>query len=433
MVVTVLERVTTEKVPFCHLDVSRIPTLDELLPSFDNDSPLAALALPELPELPWQQRASSSSSAAAVSAVNGAGANDVVPAWTPSNPYRNLAALKHVAEAVYPWWKERREDREGKPIVPFLNFDETNDNDPYVCFRRREVKTMRKTRKTDALHIEKLVRLRSELEHAVSLLSLVAQRERTKRVSLAQQRSCWEAARELLDVKRIWGIAGPMQGLEDDELISGERREESAGGSVNGAAPKKKRKTEEGMATIKIPARKARPSDGEPGSATVSSTAPGALLSAGGLGSAILERVQAVQAYIERECMRKSEADLGWEEGSDVSVCLDISTQAELPGLTTFTPLASTRLLISPFPLQRHCAPFGPSSRTRSMALSSRQDQIWRCHDQGDPLPSGAVSVAEGVFTWIVDYLHRVLCHPAFLIGRALVRLPNVVTARRTP
>ena len=66
------------------------------------------------------------------------------------NPYKNLADLKNLAGIVYPHWKSRREDREGRTVSPYLNFDETNDNDPYVCFRRREVKQIRKTRKTDA-------------------------------------------------------------------------------------------------------------------------------------------------------------------------------------------------------------------------------------------------------------------------------------------
>lgn len=332
MVITVFEQVTSDKVPFAHLDLSKLPTLDDLLPSFDEDSEVSKLAFPELPELGWENQSSSSSQLKSQQE------------WSPENPYRNLPALKNVAKVVYPWWKNRREDREGKAIMPSLNFDETNDNDPYVCFRRREVKMIRKTRKTDAMHLEKLVRLRHELQQSVSLLSLLAQREKTKRATLVQDKACWQSTRELLEVKKQWNIAGPNNGIEDEELISGEKRDEHAHGVAGIVAinisSKKKRKADDAATSIasikeggvvKIPNRKARPSNGEEsataGAAAAAAAAGQASATNGaasstastGLGSAILDRVQAVQAYIEREVQRKSDSDLGWEEGSDAA------------------------------------------------------------------------------------------------------------------
>lgn len=328
MVITVFEQVTSDKVPFAHLDLSKLPTLDDLLPSFDEDSDVSKLAFPELPELAWEGQSSSSSSKSHQE-------------WSPENPYRNLPALKNVAKVVYPWWKNRREDREGKAIMPALNFDESNDNDPYVCFRRREVKMIRKTRKTDAMHLEKLVRLRHELQQSVSLLSLLAQREKTKRATLVQDKACWQSTRELLEVKKQWNIAGPNNGLEDEELISGEKRDEHAHGVAGVVAinisSKKKRKADDAATSIasikeggvvKIPNRKARPSNGEESAAAAGTASAGQATAANGtasstastgLGSAILDRVQAVQAYIEREVQRKSDSDLGWEEGSDAA------------------------------------------------------------------------------------------------------------------
>ncbi|KAN0060647.1 Enhancer of polycomb-like protein 1 [Thecaphora frezii] len=325
MIMTVFEQVTSDRVPFLHLDMTKTPTLDSLLPMFDPGSSLSKLAQPELPPLPWEHQASlpSSSSSSSSSATNSrrqtapaAGSSSAVDSseWKPANPYKNLADLKALAGVVYPYWKSKREDREGRAVVPYLNFDETNDSDPYVCFRRREVKQMRKTRKTDALHIEKMIRLRSELEHAASLVQLIAQREKTKRASLRQDYQCWESARDLLDIKRQWGIVGPHQGLEDDELLSGEHRDIV---SQSSGAPKKKRKTEEGSTTIKLSNRKFRSGEADSGSATSSTAAAAATAGVNGMGSAILERVHAVQAYIERECLRKADADLGWEEGSD--------------------------------------------------------------------------------------------------------------------
>lgn len=322
MIMTVFEQVTNDQVPFLHLDVTKIPTCEELVTYFDPSSPVSALAQPDLPPLSWEKTVGTSSSASKAgslarrpSTAGASGSQSASPSateWSPVNPFKNLADLKALATVVYPHWKSRREEREGRPVTPFLNFDETNDNDPYVCFRRREVKQIRKTRKTDALHIEKMIRLRAELEHAVALTELVAQREKTKRASLRQSRECWESIKDLMDIKRQWGIVGPQQGLEDEELISGERRDQNA--SASGPA-KKKRKADEAAATIKLAGRKSRAGEGDGGSAGAAAASVGA----SGMGSAILERVHAVQAYIERECLRKADSDLGWEEGSDAA------------------------------------------------------------------------------------------------------------------
>ncbi|UZJ57280.1 hypothetical protein CBS101457_006600 [Exobasidium rhododendri] len=339
MIITVFEQVTAEKVPFAHLDLSKLPGWESLLPSFENNSTIAELALPELPELPWEHHHSSSSSSkngnanGHYSSSSSSSSRDQVE-WSPLNPYRNLSALKHVARVVYPFWKERREEKEGKALVPILNFDESNENDPYVCFRRREVKTIRKTRKTDVLHLEKLVKLRNEMQQAVTLLALLAHREKTKRASLMQDRACWQITKDFLDVKRVWNIQGTNAGQEDEDLVSGEKREDQLHG-VAGAS-KRKRKVEDGAAgaaaaaaaagstLVKVSTKKPRPSGEDSGTAAQQSTTAvngnnGNSTSSIGLGSAISDRVQAVQAYIERECQRKADGDVGWEEGSDAA------------------------------------------------------------------------------------------------------------------
>ncbi|GAC97174.1 polycomb enhancer protein [Pseudozyma hubeiensis SY62] len=316
MIMTVFEQVTSEQVPYLHLDVTKIPTCEELLTYFEPSSTISALALPDLPPLSWEKTVGSSvasSSQARTASRSPSSPSASATEWSSRNPYKNLADLKALASVVYPHWKSRREDREGRTVTPQLNFDETNDSDPYVCFRRREVKQIRKTRKTDALHIEKMIRLRAELEHAVALTELVAQREKTKRASLRQSRECWENVKDLMDIKRQWGIVGPQQGLEDEELISGERRDPTQASS---GPAKKKRKADEAAATIKLAGRKSRSGDADGASAGATAASAGGV---SGMGSAILERVHAVQAYIERECLRKTDSDLGWEEGSDAA------------------------------------------------------------------------------------------------------------------
>ncbi|PWN24763.1 hypothetical protein BDZ90DRAFT_262981 [Jaminaea rosea] len=314
MVLTVFEQYTNDKVPFAHLDPAKnLPSLDDLLGAFDPKSFLSAQALPELPTLPWE--------------TDDAAASSSSLKWSKLNPWHNLAALKPIASLVYPWWKERREDTSGKAIVPLLNFDESNDSDPYVCFRRREVKLTRKTRKTDVLHLEKLIRLKSEMDRATAMLEGLAQREKTKRASVAQDRAWFETVKDLQELKRSWGIVGPNSGQEDEEIISGERREEAGYGVA--AVPRKKKRGEESTtvslpSAAKLAAKKARTSV-EPSAAANASanaanvTATPAAATTQSLGQAIMERASAVQAYIERECMRKAETDVGWEENSDTA------------------------------------------------------------------------------------------------------------------
>ncbi|CAO1622492.1 unnamed protein product [Sympodiomycopsis kandeliae] len=307
MIFTVMEHVTSEKAPFAHLDPEHsLPSLEDFLQAFDNDSALSRMSLPELPDLQWEKQA-----------LTPAMAKQKLQ-WSPDNPWRNLSALRPLVSHAYTWWQERRKDNGGKIIVPQLNFDESNDADPYVCFRRREVKLQRKTRKTDVLHLEKVVKLRLEMDRALAMLQSIAHREKTKRASLAQDRVCWETIKDLQDVKRVWGIVGPAEGHEDEDLISGEKREEAGYGV--GSAPRKRRKVEEGLqiqtpapsATGKSSVKKPHPS-AEPG------TGPGATSSGAGhnLSQLIVERARAVQSYIDRECLRKEETDRGWEEGSD--------------------------------------------------------------------------------------------------------------------
>jgi hypothetical protein len=81
--------------------------------------------------------------------------------------------------------------RKGASIVPDLKMDEAlrDDNDPYVCFRRRETKPVRKTRRTDQQSMEKLRKLRAELETARSLLEMVTRREKLRKESLLMEHS----------------------------------------------------------------------------------------------------------------------------------------------------------------------------------------------------------------------------------------------------
>jgi hypothetical protein len=82
-----------------------------------------------------------------------------------------------------------------------------DDSDPYVCFRRRETKPVRKTRRTDQQSMEKLRKLRAELETARSLLEMVTRREKLRKESLLvehgifNQRCLLREMQQQLDIK----------------------------------------------------------------------------------------------------------------------------------------------------------------------------------------------------------------------------------------
>jgi enhancer of polycomb-like protein len=102
--------------------------------------------------------------------------------------------------------------------MPTLKFEtnlETDDSDPYVCFRRREVRQVRKTRGRDAQVTEKLKKLRKELEEARYLMSRVKVREVMGREQLAIDRQIFEQRAAVKEVKRKLSIKG-----DDEDLIN---------------------------------------------------------------------------------------------------------------------------------------------------------------------------------------------------------------------
>ncbi|WFD34065.1 Enhancer of polycomb-like protein 1 [Malassezia cuniculi] len=307
-VMSVFEITTCESYPFLKLDCSAMPKLEDLLPEFEPGSNTSKHAVPELPPLEGD-------------------APDTSTAWSPANPFKNLSELKPAARAIYPWWKIRREDRQGKPIVPTLNTDDSNDNDPYVCFRRREVKTVRKTRKTDILQLEKLVRLKSELEQATKLVLMVAQRERYKERQIQYSRDSWDLVGKLLEFKRKWSIPDRAKNPSDEDLMFSTQSEVSAAAASAGAAQlsKKKRKAEEATSTtLKL----RRPKTETP---AAKSTAEG------GIGAGMLERIDAIQTFIERETLHRQQIDAGIEDLTDTT----FQPTPAPPALRAFRPIQS--------------------------------------------------------------------------------------------
>lgn len=124
---------------------------------------------------------------------------------------------RRFARDIYQHWKSERERNLNHPLMPTLKFErnlDTDDADPYVCFRRREVRMQRKTRGRDAQVTEKLKKLRKELEEARYLMSQVKRHEVIIREQLALDKSIFQQRRELTETKRRLSIKG-----DDEDLL----------------------------------------------------------------------------------------------------------------------------------------------------------------------------------------------------------------------
>ncbi len=121
------------------------------------------------------------------------------------------------AKEIYEYWKSQRQAKGGSlhPSLKFETHQENDDLDPYVCFRRREVRQTRKTRARDVQSADRLKRLRRELEDGRQLVILSHDRELLKRDVLNVDRMIFEQRAKLKDTKVRLGIK-----TDDDDLIN---------------------------------------------------------------------------------------------------------------------------------------------------------------------------------------------------------------------
>ncbi|KAG5463181.1 MAG: enhancer of polycomb-like-domain-containing protein [Olpidium bornovanus] len=215
--------------------------------------------------------------------------------WAPPNDQ-----LKEVARAVYPHWSRRRAQRQGKPVMPALKFEEVapHEADPYICFRRREVKALRKTRRTDALSLEKLKRLRAEMDTARILLEQVAKRERMRRESLALEHVIFDQQCALRGLRQALGLKEDVAGSSDQNAAAAAAA--AAGSAAAPAALLKRRKKDAGAA----------------GGTTVALRP----LSRSGTGAQAAAGAPKISSPYEQLLLKKREADAPFEDVTFVSV-----------------------------------------------------------------------------------------------------------------
>lgn len=123
--------------------------------------------------------------------------------------------LQSHAKLVYEHWKSERQAK-GKlhPSLKFETHTDQDDLDPYVCFRRREVRQTRKTRQRDIQIADKLKKLRKELEDGRLLVVMSHQREVLKQELLSVEKRLFEHRATLKEKKLRLGIKS-----EDEDLL----------------------------------------------------------------------------------------------------------------------------------------------------------------------------------------------------------------------
>jgi len=102
-----------------------------------------------------------------------------------------------------------------------FQLDESNDTDPYVCFRTRDAKAVCKTRRADNTPADKITRLRIELQQVSDLAASVVTREMKKPEFGRDSQNVLEARLRLFDHKRRFlHLSRPH---DDQMLIEQER------------------------------------------------------------------------------------------------------------------------------------------------------------------------------------------------------------------
>jgi enhancer of polycomb-like protein len=141
-------------------------------------------------------------------------------------------AARMWAKDIYPHWKARRLEKSNHTLMATLKFErnvDADDSDPYVCFRRREVRQVRKTRARDTQTTEKLKKLRQELESARQILHYTKQRELGRRDQLSLDRQIFDHRAAVKDARRNLGIKA-----DDTDLINQRPIERVPKGDANG-------------------------------------------------------------------------------------------------------------------------------------------------------------------------------------------------------
>ncbi|KAF1915526.1 enhancer of polycomb-like-domain-containing protein [Ampelomyces quisqualis] len=203
-------------------------------------------------------------------------------------------SARRFAKDIYSHWKNQRLLKGNRPLLPALKFEknlETDDADPYVCFRRREVRQVRKTRGRDAQVTEKIKKLRKDLEEARVLMSQVKRRENLQREQLHWDKTIFEQRMAVKEIKRKLSIKG-----DDEELLITQK-----------PAPKPKRPADLERVRQNIPGMK--PRDTRPDGRLVDSDLVY-------LEEQQAKKTEAIDSFIEDNLVKHQKWNVGWVDAT---------------------------------------------------------------------------------------------------------------------
>jgi len=179
-------------------------------------------------------------------------------------------------------------------LLKYCQFDESDVlNESYICFRRREIKAVRKTRASQATSSDKLLRLQNELTQGLELAKSLLSRENLKRDCTQQTLLVWDKRLEFAELKRKFPSLGTK---EDEELLL----------DKGGVAKKPKIEIASRITGLKIRTR----DSGDPGSPAVTVEA----------SIRPKERLNIINAAMERDLASQKERDHGYEDVVEVGL-----------------------------------------------------------------------------------------------------------------
>ncbi|XBW38212.1 hypothetical protein QEN19_003803 [Hanseniaspora menglaensis] len=123
---------------------------------------------------------------------------------SPNSEKSMLNIWRSHGEIIFNHWRERKIQSKGDTIRPHLRFEkngEKNDNDPYICFRRREIRQVRKTRKMDKINSQKLYILMEQLERSRDIINKVNEREVVKQEKIYHWENIYRQRKRIRDNK----------------------------------------------------------------------------------------------------------------------------------------------------------------------------------------------------------------------------------------
>jgi enhancer of polycomb-like protein len=221
-------------------------------------------------------------------------------------------SARQFAKELYSHWKNQRLLRGNRPLLPSLKFEknlETDDADPYVCFRRREVRQVRKTRGRDAQVTEKLKKLRKDLEDARVLMSLIKRRELAHREQLQNDKTIFEQRLAVKDIKRKLSIKGDDEELLITQKVCQPCQPELASYSANALQPAPKPKRPADLERVRQTLPGMKPRDTRPDGRLVDSDLVY-------LEEQQAKKTEAIDSFIEDNLVKHQKWNVGWVDAT---------------------------------------------------------------------------------------------------------------------